>query len=477
MVWETVIGLEVHVQLATKSKIFSGASTTYGAAANAQACVVDVALPGVLPVLNERVVDLAIALGLAIGGDIAACSTFARKHYFYPDSPKGYQISQFEDPIVSNGQLKILLEDYTKIINVTRAHLEEDAGKSVHGEYKGVTAIDLNRAGTPLLEIVSEPELSDAKEAVSYLKELYYLVTSIGICDGNMQEGSFRCDANVSIRKKGASSLGTRTEVKNLNSFKYVERAINFEIARQKEVLEEGGDVTQETRLFDPVKNETRVMRTKEDAHDYRYFPDPDLPPILVSDAQVARVSATLPETPWNKRARYTKQYNLSLNEASALANDFLVSLYFEDCVTKNDVPAKLVAHWIVGELFSLINKNSSSIDSSRVKPESLSKLLKKIEQKDISGNAGKRVLEIMWETQKPVDQIIEEEELLQISDKVVLQQTVDKVIKDFPKQAQEYRDGKDKILGFLVGQVLQLTKGKANPGMVKELLERTLKN
>jgi aspartyl-tRNA(Asn)/glutamyl-tRNA(Gln) amidotransferase subunit B len=477
MLWETVIGLEVHVQLATKSKIFSGASTAYGASANEQACAVDVALPGVLPVLNERVVDLAIRLGLAIEGDIATSSTFARKNYFYPDSPKGYQISQFEDPIVSNGRLKILSEADTKIINITRAHLEEDAGKSIHDEYADITAIDLNRAGTPLLEVVSEPEMSSAKEAVSYLKELHYLVTSIGICDGNMQEGSFRCDANISIRERGTNILGTRTEVKNLNSFRYVEKAINFEITRQREVLEDGGEVTQETRLFDPDKNETRVMRTKEDAHDYRYFPDPDLLPVLISKEKIDNVRAALPETPWNKRARYMKEYGLSTDEASALANDYSVARYFENCIVGSELPAKLVSHWIAGELFSLLNKNSTTITLSQVKPTALSKLLGKIAQKEISANAGKRVLEIMWETQKDVDQIIDEEQLIQISDDTVLQKVVDKIVKNYPKQVGEYKEGKEKILGFLVGQVLKETKGQANPSVAKTLLEQTLGN
>ncbi len=476
MLWETIIGLEVHVQLATKSKIFSGASSSYGAAANEQACAVDVALPGTLPVLNEKVVELAIALGLAIDGDIASCSTFARKNYFYPDSPKGYQISQFEDPIVSNGRLKILSDNDLKIINITRAHLEEDAGKSVHGEYTDVTALDFNRAGTPLLEIVSEPELRNAKEAVSYLKELYYLVTSIGICDGNMQEGSFRCDANISIREQGVEVLGTRTEVKNINSFKYVEKAINFEISRQREILEDGGKISQETRLFDPEKNETRVMRTKEDAHDYRYFPDPDLPPILISEGQIDKVRATLPELPWDKRARYVEEYNLSPDEASMLANDYSVSNYFEECMGESKLPAKLVARWIVGELFSLLNKYSTTMASSRVSPASLNKLLAKISRKEISANAGKRVLEIMWETLHDVNKIVDEQQLIQISDDSVLQQAVDEIVKSFPQQVQEYKDGKEKILGFLVGQVLKQTKGQANPEIVKSMLERILK-
>ena len=476
MLWETIIGLEVHVQLATKSKIFSGASTSYGASANEQACAVDLALPGTLPVLNERVVELAIALGLAIDGNIASSSTFARKNYFYPDSPKGYQISQFEDPIVSNGRLKIIAENDLKIINITRAHLEEDAGKSVHGEYTDVTAIDFNRAGTPLLEIVSEPELKNAKEAVSYLKELYYLVTSIGICDGNMQEGSFRCDANISIRAQGAEVLGTRTEVKNINSFKYVEKAINFEVLRQREVLEDGGKISQETRLFDPEKNETRVMRTKEDAHDYRYFPDPDLPPILINEAQIDKVRATLPELPWDKRARYVAKYDLSLDEASMLANDHSVSNYFEKCMSESKMAPKFIARWIVGELFSLLNKHSTTISSSRVSPTSLNELLAKISRKEISANAGKRVLEIMWETLHDVDKIIDEQELVQISDDSVLLHSVDEIVNSFPQQVQEYKDGKEKILGFLVGQVLKKTKGKANPEIVKTMLERILK-
>jgi aspartyl-tRNA(Asn)/glutamyl-tRNA(Gln) amidotransferase subunit B len=475
MSWEVVIGLEVHAQLATRSKIFSGSSTAYGAKANTQASAVDLALPGVLPVLNKRVLDLAIMLGLAIDGVIASESIFSRKNYFYPDSPKGYQISQYDKPIVSNGQLKFSNKGEGKIINITRAHLEEDAGKSLHEEFQNTTAIDLNRSGIPLLEIVSEPELRSAQDAVLYLKELHCLVRTLGICDGNMQEGSFRCDANVSVRNIEDPELGTRTEIKNLNSFRFVERAINYEAKRQIEVLEDGGVITQETRLYDPEKNETRTMRSKEDAHDYRYFPDPDLLPITITAAHIAQIAEELPETPWNKRRRYVKDYGVNSEDAAILANSPETSVYFEACMRNHAVSAKLVANWIIGELSALINKSSLTISNSPIVAERLVSVLERIEDQTISGKIAKQLLGLMWNTSDSADQIIAQERLGQVSDNALLEKIISQTLIDFPSQVQDYKAGKVKILGFLVGHVMSETKGKANPAMVKDLLEKSL--
>ena len=475
MSWEIVIGLEVHAQLATHSKIFSGSSTEYGANANTQASAVDLALPGVLPVLNERVLDLAIMLGLAIDGEIASESIFSRKNYFYPDSPKGYQISQYDKPIISKGQLKFLNNGEEKIINITRAHLEEDAGKSLHEEFERTTAIDLNRSGTPLLEIVSEPELRSAQDAVLYLKELHCLVRTLGVCDGNMQEGSFRCDANVSVRKSGALELGTRTEVKNLNSFRFVERAINYEAARQIGVIEEGGIIKQETRLYNPEKDETRTMRSKEDAHDYRYFPDPDLLPVTITAEHIARIAKDLPETPWDKRHRYLKDYGVSSEDAEILANSPETSVYFEACIGNSTLSAKLVANWIIGELTALINKSNVTISRSPIVPERLISVLKRIEDQTISGKTAKHLLGVMWNSSSSADQIIAYEGLDQVSDNELLEKVISQTLTEFPSQVQEYKTGKLKILGFLVGHVMKQTKGKANPTMVKALLEKNL--
>ncbi len=476
MSWEIVIGLEVHAQLATSSKIFSGSSTEYGAKANTQASAVDLALPGVLPVLNKRVLDLAIMLGLAIDGEIASESIFSRKNYFYPDSPKGYQISQYDKPIISKGQLKFVNNGEEKMINITRAHLEEDAGKSLHGEFERSTAIDLNRSGTPLLEIVSEPELRSAQDAVLYLKELHCLVRTLGICDGNMQEGSFRCDANVSVRKSEDPELGTRTEVKNLNSFRFVEKAINYEAARQIRVIEEGGTIKQETRLYDPEKNETRTMRSKEDAHDYRYFPDPDLLPITITAEHITRIAKDLPETPWNKRLRYLKDYGVSSEDAEILANSPETSVYFEACMKKSTLSPKLVANWIIGELSALINKSSVTISKSPIVPERLVSILKRIEDATISGKTAKHLLGVMWNSRSSADQIIAHEGLSQVSDNEFLEKVITQTFTDFPSQVQEYKAGKLKILGFLVGHVMKKTKGKANPAMVKVLMEKHLR-
>ncbi|MGY8844193.1 MAG: Asp-tRNA(Asn)/Glu-tRNA(Gln) amidotransferase subunit GatB [Gammaproteobacteria bacterium] len=476
MSWEIVIGLEVHAQLATSSKIFSGSSTEYGAKANTQASAVDLALPGVLPVLNKRVLDLAIMLGLAIDGEIASESIFSRKNYFYPDSPKGYQISQYDKPIISKGQLKFVNNGEEKMINITRAHLEEDAGKSLHGEFERSTAIDLNRSGTPLLEIVSEPELRSAQDAVLYLKELHCLVRTLGICDGNMQEGSFRCDANVSVRKAEDPELGTRTEVKNLNSFRFVEKAINYEAARQIRVIEEGGVIKQETRLYDPEKNETRTMRSKEDAHDYRYFPDPDLLPITITAEHIARIAKDLPETPWNKRLRYLKDYGVSSEDAEILANSPETSVYFEACMRKSTLSPKLVTNWILGELSALVNKSSVTISKSPIVPERLVSVLKRIEDKTISGKTAKHLLGLMWDSSSSADQIIADEGLGQVSDNELLEKVISQTLTNFPSQVEEYKAGKLKILSFLVGHVMKQTKGKANPAMVKDLMEKHLR-
>jgi aspartyl-tRNA(Asn)/glutamyl-tRNA(Gln) amidotransferase subunit B len=409
MQWEIVIGLEIHAQLATKSKIFSGAATTYGALPNTQACAIDLGLPGVLPVLNEVAVRMAVKFGLAIKAEIAKHSIFARKNYFYPDLPKGYQISQYEFPIVANGHVVIELEDGTeKRIAITRAHLEEDAGKSLHEDFHGMTGIDLNRAGTPLLEIVSEPDLRSTKEAVAYMKKIHTLVRYLEICDGNMQEGSFRCDANVSLRPWGQETLGTRTELKNINSFRFVERALQYEIERQTEILEAGGEVIQETRLFDPNKNETRSMRTKEEATDYRYFPDPDLLPLVIDDGFIEEVKATLPELPDAKRKRFMTEYRLSSYDASILTVSRELADYFEAVVQAVGGEPKLCANWVMGELAGALNKEGKGIESSPVSPQQLSGLIKRIADKTISGKIAKTVFEAMYTQQGSADDIIE---------------------------------------------------------------------
>ncbi|NND65634.1 MAG: Asp-tRNA(Asn)/Glu-tRNA(Gln) amidotransferase subunit GatB [Gammaproteobacteria bacterium] len=473
--YETVIGLEVHAQLATNSKIFSAASTDFGAKPNSQACLVDLGYPGVLPVLNAKCVTMAVKFGLAIGAEIPEQSVFARKNYFYPDLPKGYQISQFERPIVGKGELSITLEDgEEKVIGITRAHLEEDAGKSLHEDFQGLSGIDLNRAGTPLLEIVSEPEMRSSAEAVAYLKKMRSLVRYLGISDGNMQEGSFRCDANVSIREYGAAEFGTRTEIKNLNSFRYVERAIEFEVARQTEVIEDGGTVVQETRLFDVDKNETRPMRSKEEANDYRYFPDPDLLPVNVSDEFKEQVRDSLPELPDAKRDRFVKEHELSLYEADILTGNKDLADYYEVVTSASGNP-KLAANWVLGELSASLNKEHRDITECPVTAKQLAGLLDRIADETISGKIAKQVFEAMWQGKGNADSVIEAQGLQQITDVGAIEATIQKVLDDNPRQLQQYLEGKDKLFGFFVGKVMQATQGKANPQQVNDLLKKLL--
>jgi aspartyl-tRNA(Asn)/glutamyl-tRNA(Gln) amidotransferase subunit B len=477
MQWEPVIGLEIHVQLATRAKIFSGASTAYGALPNTQACAVDLGLPGVLPVLNEAAVRMAIKFGLAIEAQIAPRSVFARKNYFYPDLPKGYQISQYELPVVHHGHLDIMLDDGTaKSIGITRAHLEEDAGKSLHEDFHGMTGIDLNRAGTPLLEIVSEPDMRSAKEAVAYMRKLHTLVRYLEICDGNMQEGSFRCDANVSVRPKGEQRLGTRTELKNLNSFRFVERAIEFEIARQIELLESGGMVVQETRLYDPIRNETRLLRVKEEAHDYRYFPDPDLLPLEIDTALIESVRAELPELPDAKKARFVHDFGLSNYDAAVLTSTRELATYFEDTVRHLDGNPKLAANWVMGELAAALNREGKDISASPVSPAELAGLLKRIADNSISSKIAKEVFEAMWAGQGDADQIIEKRGLKQITDTSEIEAIIDEVLTRNPQQLTQYRIGKEKLFGFFVGQAMKASRGKANPQQVNEILKRKLR-
>lgn len=474
--WESIIGLEVHVQLATQSKLFSGAATQYGAEPNTQACGIDLGLPGVLPVLNEKAVKMAVKFGLAIGAKIAPSSVFSRKNYFYPDLPKGYQISQYEYPIVAGGQLSFPLEEgYLKTVDITRAHLEEDAGKSLHENFHGLSGIDLNRAGIPLLEIVSEPQLYSAKEAVAYLKTLHALVRYLEISDANMQEGSFRCDANVSVRKKGESKLGTRAEIKNVNSFRFVERAINFEIERQIELLEQGKPIIQETRLYDAVKNETRSMRTKEEANDYRYFPDPDLLPVQVDAAFIADVQRTIPELPREKSARFAQEYGLSQYDATVLTSSRELSEFFEETLKISGADPKLCANWIMVELMGALNKEGLEITQSPLSPERLAGLLRRIQDETISGKIAKTVFGLLWESNKEADTLIEEQGLKQITDSKAIESLVDKVIADNPKQVQEYQSGKETLFGYFVGQVLKASQGRANPAQVNTLLKQKL--
>ena len=477
MQWEVVIGLEIHAQLATKSKIFSGASTAYGAEPNTQACAVDLGLPGVLPVLNKEAVRMAVKFGLANECEIGRRSVFARKNYFYPDLPKGYQISQFELPIVGKGQIDIDLEDgTTKTIGITRAHLEEDAGKSLHEDFHGMTGIDLNRAGTPLLEIVSEPDMRSAKEAVAYMKKIHALVQYLEICDGNMQEGSFRCDANVSVRPKGQEAFGTRTELKNINSFRFVERAINFEVERQIDVIEGGGEVVQETRLYDPDKDETRSMRTKEEAFDYRYFPDPDLLPVAVDDGYIEAVRATLPELPDAKKARLIKEFGLGKDDANALTSDKKLAEFYEATVAASDGEGKLSSNWVLVELLGALNKESKTIDDTPVSAELLGGMIKRIKDNTISGKLAKKVFQAMWAGEGDADTIIEAKGLKQVTDMGAIEKIVDEVMANNEAQVQQFRDGNEKVLGFFVGQVMKASQGKANPGQVNQLLREKLK-
>jgi aspartyl-tRNA(Asn)/glutamyl-tRNA(Gln) amidotransferase subunit B len=475
--WEVVIGLEIHAQLATKSKIFSGSATAYGAPPNSQANLVDLAYPGVLPVLNAQAVRMAVKFGLAVGAKVAHRSVFARKNYFYPDLPKGYQISQYELPIVAGGTLHIVLDDgAVKTVGITRAHLEEDAGKSLHEGLANASGIDLNRAGTPLLEIVSEPDMRSAKEAVAYMKKIHTLVRYLEICDGNMQEGSFRCDANVSVRPRGREKFGTRAEIKNLNSFRFVEKAIQYEVARQIELIENGGSVVQETRLYDSDKHETRSMRSKEEANDYRYFPDPDLLPVELDPGFIESVRATLPELPDEKAARFARDFGLSPYDAGVLSASRELGAYFEATVAALGAShAKLAANWVMGELSSALNRDNLDIGASRVSPDALSALLARIVDATISGKIAKEVFETMWSEQKSADAIIEASGLKQITDSGAIESVIDAVIAANPKQLADYRSGKDKLFGFFVGQVMKATGGKANPAQLNELLKAKL--
>ncbi|HUX72924.1 MAG TPA: Asp-tRNA(Asn)/Glu-tRNA(Gln) amidotransferase subunit GatB [Steroidobacteraceae bacterium] len=475
--WEVVIGLETHAQLATKSKIFSGAATTYGAPPNSQASLVDLAYPGVLPVLNAEAVRMAVKFGLSIGAPIAQRSIFARKNYFYPDLPKGYQISQYEIPVVGRGALEIMLDDGTvKSVGITRAHLEEDAGKSLHEGLAHASGIDLNRAGTPLLEIVSEPDLRSAKEAVAYMKKLHTLVRYLDICDGNMQEGSFRCDANVSVRPRGQEKYGTRAEIKNLNSFRFVEKAIQHEVARQIELIESGGKVIQETRLYDSDKDETRAMRSKEEANDYRYFPDPDLLPLQIDAAFIEAVRRTLPELPDEKAARFSALFQLSAYDAGVLSASRELGAYFEAVVALTGAAhAKLAANWIMGELAGALNRDNLEIGASRLAPAALAGLLGRIVDATISGKIAKDVFEAMWREGGGADSVIAAQGLRQITDAGEIAAVIDAVIAANPKQLADYRAGKDKLFGFFVGQAMKATQGKANPAQLNLLLKSKL--
>ena len=475
--WEAVIGLEIHAQLATRSKIFSGTATAYGAPANTQANLVDLGYPGVLPVLNAEAVRMAVKLGLALNAHIAGTSVFARKNYFYPDLPKGYQISQYELPIVAHGSIDIVLEDgQRKRIGITRAHLEEDAGKSLHEGLPGVTGIDLNRAGTPLVEIVSEPDLRSAREAVAYMKKVHTLVRYLEISDGNMQEGSFRCDANVSVRPLGAQRFGTRAEIKNLNSFRFVERAINYEVERQIALLESGGKVVQETRLYDPDKGETRSMRSKEEANDYRYFPDPDLLPVELDFAFIESVRAALPELPDQKATRFSSQYGLSAYDAGVLTASRELADYYEEVVGAAPQDPKLAANWVMGDLAAALNRENLDVTSGKLPAARLAGLLVRITDRTISGKIAKEVFEAMWSEGSSADAVIEAQGLRQITDASAIERAIEEAMAKNPGQLAEYRAGKDKLFGFFVGQVMKATGGKANPAQLNELLRMKLR-
>jgi len=474
--WETVIGLEVHVQLATKSKIFSGASTLFGSSPNTQACNIDLGMPGVLPVLNEEVLKMAIKFGLSIKANINSPTQFARKNYFYPDLPKGYQISQLDNPIVEGGVLEITLKDGSKKkIRITRAHLEEDAGKSLHEDFEGLSGIDLNRAGTPLLEIVSEPDLSSPEEAVAYLKKIHSIIRYLEISDGNMAEGSMRCDANVSLRKKGSKELGTRTETKNVNSFKFVEKAIQHEMKRQIKILESGERVTQETRLYDSQLDETRPMRSKEYANDYRYFPEPDLLPVVLTEDFIKSVKDLMPELSEEKEKRFIKEYKLSDYDANVLSVDPNLSNFFEEVVVRSRNP-KLAANWIMGELSAFLNKENLSILETKVDSINLGNLLSRIEDSTISGKIAKEIFEEMWNSKKSPDEIIEEKGLKQVTDSSEIEKVINQVLAQNQSQLEQYKSGKVKLFGFFVGQVMKASRGKANPEQVNKLLEERLK-
>ncbi len=473
--WETVIGLEIHVQLATESKLFSPASTDFGSEQNTQASIIDLGMPGVLPVLNRSAVDMAIKFGLAVDAKIAKKSIFARKNYFYPDLPKGYQISQYELPIVYDGKLEINLNGKSKIIGITRAHLEEDAGKSIHDLFDDQSAIDLNRAGTPLIEIVSEPDMRSASEAVTYLKKIHSIVKSLGISDGNMEEGSFRCDANISIRKVG-DDYGIRAEIKNINSFKFVENAINYEVSRQQDILESGGSVNQETRLYDPKKNETRPMRSKEEANDYRYFPDPDLLPVEISDQKINEIKLTLPELPDSKKVRYVSELGLKLEDAEILSLNPRLALFFEESIKSQKNLHQPIANFILSEVVGLCNKKNLEISSISIKPNHVSKLMLYVSEGKISSKQAKDILNDIWDGKSEIDDIIKSKNIEQVSDIDILTKEAQKILEKHPKEVQDYKNGKDKLMGFFVGLVMKEMKGKANPKVLNQILNKLLK-
>ena len=478
MHWETVIGLEIHVQLACDSKIFSSASTAYGQEQNTQASLIDLGYPGVLPVLNQEVVMMAIKFGLAVDAEIADLSIFARKNYFYPDLPKGYQISQYELPIVSGGQLFITLDNGTeKRIGITRAHLEEDAGKSIHDKFPGTSAIDLNRAGTPLLEIVSEPELSSAKEATLYMQKIHQLVRYLKISDGNMQEGSFRCDANVSLKPKDNTELGTRAEIKNINSFRFIENAINYEVERQKEILEQGGSVVQETRLYDSDAGETRSMRTKEEANDYRYFPDPDLLPVKIDKEIIEKIAASLPELFNQKVDRYVKTLSIKRVDATAIAKNIELAEYFEDALNTYNGNPQLLANWLITEVMAILNKDKIEISSLSISAKSVSQLIQRIDDGTISSTIAKNIFSQLIESEMSVDELIKDQGLEQISDTNEIEQVIRIVLNENQEQQDQYLAGKEQVLGFLIGKVMQKTQGKANPKLVNDLMVEILSN
>tara|TARA_B100000809_G_scaffold17080_1_gene15211 strand:+ start:4994 stop:6433 length:1440 start_codon:yes stop_codon:yes gene_type:complete len=478
MHWETVIGLEIHVQLACDSKIFSSASTAYGKEQNTQASLIDLGYPGVLPVLNKEVVMMAIKFGLAVDAEIAELSIFARKNYFYPDLPKGYQISQYELPIVSGGQLFITLDNGTeKRIGITRAHLEEDAGKSIHDKFPGASAIDLNRAGTPLLEIVSEPELSSAKEATLYMQKIHQLVRYLKISDGNMQEGSFRCDANVSLKPKDNTELGTRAEIKNINSFRFIENAINYEVERQKEILEQGGSVVQETRLYDSDAGETRSMRTKEEANDYRYFPDPDLLPVKIDKEIIETIAASLPELFNQKVDRYVKTLSIKPVDATAIAKNIELAEYFEDALNTYNGNPQLLANWLITEVMAILNKDKIEIASLSISAKSVSQLIQRIDDGTISSTIAKNIFSQLIESEMSVDELIKDQGLEQISDTNEIEQVIRIVLNENQEQRDQYLAGKEQVLGFLIGKVMQKTQGKANPKLVNDLMVEILSN
>lgn len=477
MSWETVIGLEIHVQLATKSKIFSGASTSYGAEQNTNTSLVDLGYPGVLPVLNKEAVMMAIKFGLAIGAEISRRSIFARKNYFYPDLPKGYQISQYELPVVQSGTIEIQLDDGTiKEIGVTRAHLEEDAGKSIHDKFNNETAIDLNRAGTPLLEIVSEPDLRSAEEASSYMQKIHQLVRYLKISDGNMQEGSFRCDANISVRPVGEEKYGTRAEIKNINSFRFVEKAINYEVERQIDRLESGNEIIQETRLYDPDKDETRSMRSKEEANDYRYFPDPDLLPLEIDEEVIEQIRKSLPELYEEKITRYTTQLKIKQTDAEEISKNMEIADYFDEVLEYFDKNPQLVTNWILSEVMAVLNRDGIEIMAFQIEPEQLASLISRIEDKTISSKIAKNLFGQMLSSTDTVDLMIKQQGLEQITDEVSINQFVHDVLNEFTEQKEQYLSGKEQVLSFLVGQVMKRSQGKANPKMVNEMIVKELK-